>query len=130
MKTTLFSKLSMWFKEAFMDKKRLFIIAGAAILILVAGTILLVGCGNKDAAETVTPEAVVYDPWEYTTVVATCVYDRGSKNVVCATDSGETMVGNLLASKGTEGWQLAATFNASGSGNNVTVFAFKRQVNP
>ncbi len=113
-----------------MDKKRLFIIAGAAILILVAGTILLVGCGNKDAAETVTPEAVVYDPWEYTTVVATCVYDRGSKNVVCATDSGETMVGNLLASKGTEGWQLAATFNASGSGNNVTVFAFKRPVNP
>ena len=128
MKTTLFSKISTWLKEVFVDKKRLFIIAGAAILVLVAGTVLLVACGNKDAA--VTPEAVVYDPWEYSTVVATCSYDRGSKDVVCATDSGETMVSNLLAGKGAEGWELAASFNASGSGNNVTVFAFKRLVNP
>ncbi len=113
-----------------MDKKRLFIIAGAAILVLVAGTVLLVACGNKDAAGTVTPEAVVYDPWEYSTVVATCSYDRGSKNVVCATDSGETMVSNLLAGKGAEGWELAASFTATGSGKEVTVFAFKRPVNP
>ncbi len=113
-----------------MNKKRLFIIAGVVILVLIAGTVLLVGCGKKDAAETVTPEAVVYDPWEYSTVVVTCTYDRGSKDVVCASDSGETMVGNLLASKGAEGWELAASFNASGSGNNVTVFAFKRPVNP
>jgi len=130
MKTTLFSKISTWFKEVFMDKKRVFIIAGAVVLVLVAGTFLLVACGNKNAAETVTPEAVVYDPWEYTTVVAACTYDRGTKDVVCATDAGETMVGNLLKDKGAEGWELASSFTATGSGNNVTVFAFKRLVNP
>ncbi len=112
-----------------MTKKRWLYVAGGVILVLVIGTILLLSGGKKDASEA-TAEAVVYPRWEYTTVIAQCQYDRGSKDVVCATSEGESWVSNLLAQKGAEGWELASSFTATGSGNTVTAFAFKRLVDP
>lgn len=113
-----------------MNKKRLFILAGGIILVLIIGTILLVSCGKNDAADGAKAETVVYDPWEYTSLVAKCEYDRNSKDVVCNTSDGLTTVNNLLITMGKQGWELGATFTASGSGNTMTVFSFKRLVNP
>ncbi len=113
-----------------MNKKRLFMLAGGIILVLIIGTILLVSCGKNDAADGANAEAIIYDPWEYTSLVAKCEYDRSSKDVICSTNDGLTSVTNLLSSMGVQGWELGATFTATGGGNTMTVFSFKRPVNP
>ncbi len=111
-----------------MDKKRLFIIAGGVILVLIVATILLVACNKKD--ETEVAEAVVYPAWQYTTVVARCEYDRNTQDTVCTTKDGISTATNLLAAKGAEGWELVSVFGANNDGKTMSVFAFKRPANP
>jgi hypothetical protein len=129
MNTNLFSKINTWFKEVVMDKKRLFIIAGGVILVLIVATILLVSCNKKDGTEA-TAEAVVYPAWQYTTVVARCEYDRNTQDTVCTTRDGISTATNLLAAKGAEGWELVSVFGANNDGKTMSVFAFKRPANP
>lgn len=119
-----------------MDRKRLMYIAGAIILVLIVGTMMLLKIGKKDVPKKVNdPKApvaapvVVYDPWEYSTVLAECSYDGGSKDVVCLQGNDHMLIPNLLASKGQQGWELAGVYNMALQEKNMTMFAFKRPLN-
>ncbi len=116
-----------------MDRKRLFYIAGAVILILIISTSLLLKTGKKDASKAADPnnpeaeQAMLYDPWEYTTVMAECEYDNGTATFVCAIGDRHQLMPNLLEEKGREGWELADIYNRSYGDRLMTLFAFKRQ---